>query len=146
MDKIKSIGTRKAGVIVCLFLLLRFPTYADNIWTFDPELQKIHRLVINLQTDQAYKLLEKVKADEFNKMYVQSLCETLDVLITEDEEKFQKIEANFRDRLKYLNSLPVSADALFLQAELNLQRGFNFLNLGQEFNAVWAIRSAYNLT
>lgn len=138
---------QKAGVLVCLFLLLGFPTHANNnTWTFDPELQKIHKLVLNLQTDLAYKQLEKIKTNEFHKMYVLSFCETLDVLISEDEEKFQKIETNFRDRLKSLTSKNASADALFLQAELNLQRGFNFLNLGQEFNAVWAIRNAYNIT
>ncbi len=146
MGKTNHIITKKAGVLVCLFLLIGISSKADNVWTFDPELQKIHQLVLNLQTDQAYKQLEKIKTNEFYKMYVISLCETLDVLITEDEEKFQKIEVNFRDRLKYLNNLPTSADALFLQAELNLQRGFNFLNLGQEFNAVWAIKNAYNLT
>lgn len=149
MDNIPIIGIRKAGVIVCLFLLLGFPAQAvgtDNTWTFDPELQKIHQLVLNLQTDLAYKQLEKLKTNELHKMYVLSICETLDVLISEDEEKFQKIETNFRERLKYLASQKPNADALFLQAELNLQRGFNFLNLGQEFNAVWAIRNAYNLT
>jgi tetratricopeptide (TPR) repeat protein len=146
LGKSSIILIRKAGTIACLFLLIGISSRADNVWTFDPELQKIHQLVLNLQTDQAYKQLDKLKTNEFYKMYVLSLCETLDVLITEDEEKFQKIEVNFRDRLKYLNGLPVSADALFLQAELNLQRGFNFLNLGQEFNAVWAIKNAYNLT
>lgn len=116
------------------------------MWTFDPELQKIHKLVLNLQTDLAYKQLEKIRTNEFHKMYVLSFCETLDVLISEDEEKFQKIEINFRERLKYLGNLKPSAEGLFLQAELNLQRGFNFLNLGQEFNAVWAIKNAYNFT
>jgi hypothetical protein len=151
---IPVIGIRKAGVLVCLFLLLGSAPFSyantsvavDNVWTFDPELQKIHKLVLNLQTDQAYKNLEKIKTNEFHRMYVQSFCETLDVLISEDEEKFQKIENNFRDRLKYLSNQKTNADALFLQAELNLQRGFNFLNLGQEFNAVWAIKNAYNLT
>ncbi|MBK7651001.1 MAG: tetratricopeptide repeat protein [Flammeovirgaceae bacterium] len=33
-----------------------------------------------------------------------------------------------------------------MQAELNLQRGFCFLNLGQEVNAVMSIRKAYQLT
>lgn len=136
----------KAGGFVCLFLLLGSPSKADNVWTFDPELQKIHELVLNLQTEQAYKLLDKIKSNQYQTMYVRSLCETLDVLISEDEEKFQKIEANFRERLKYLANVTPSADALFLQAELNLQRGFNYLNLGQEFNAVWSIKSAYNLT
>jgi tetratricopeptide (TPR) repeat protein len=143
--------TTKAGAnvcffLVCLFLLLGSSSRADNIWTFDPELQKIHKLVLNLQTDQAYKALEKLKTNEFHKMYVLSICETLDVLISEDETRFQKIESNFKERLKLLEKGKQSADALFLQAELNLQRGFNFLNLGQEFNAVWAIKNAYNIT
>lgn len=146
MGKTGIIHTKKAGVTVCLFLLIGFSSHADNIWTFDPELQKIHQLVLNLQTEQAYRQLEKIKTNEFHKMYVLSFCETIDVLVSEDEEKFQKIEANFRERLKYLASLQPSAQQLFLQAELNLQRGFNFLNLGQEFNAVWAIRNAYNFT
>lgn len=140
------IGTKKAGVIVCLLLLLGVSSRADDIWTFDPELQKIHQLVLNLQTEQAYRQLEKIKTNDFHKMYVLSFCETVDVLISEDEEKFQKIEANFRERLKYLGDLEETADKLFLQAELNMQRGFNFLNLGQEFNAVWAIKNAYSFT
>lgn len=154
MGKPNIIHLRKAGVIACLFLLIGFSSriagasslVQDNIWTFDSELYKIHQLVLNLQTEQAYKQLDKIKTNEFHKMYVLSFCETLDVLVSEDEEKFQKIESNFRDRLKYLASLPPGAEQLFLQAELNLQRGFNFLNLGQEFNAVWAIRNAYNFT
>jgi tetratricopeptide (TPR) repeat protein len=149
LGKSNNISKGKAGIIACLFLLIGIASFAgqtDNIWKFDPELQKIHELVLNLETDQAYKALEKIKTNEFHKMYVLSFCETLDILISEDEVRFQKIEANFKERLKYLSSRAPSAETLFLQAELNLQRGFNFLNLGQEFNAVWAIRSAYNLT
>ena len=119
---------------------------ADNLWQFDAETQKIHRLVLNLQTEQAYALLRNLKGNEMHKMYVSSLCETLDVLISEDAEKFQRIEDNFKERFKKLEAMPQSAETLFLRAELNLQRGFNFLNLGEEFNAVWAIRTAFNLT
>ena len=42
--------------------------------------------------------------------------------------------------------MPESAETLFLRAELNLQRGFNLLNLSQELNAVLAIRQAYIAT
>jgi tetratricopeptide (TPR) repeat protein len=119
---------------------------ADNLWQFDAETQKIHRLVLNLQTDQAYALLRNLKGNEMHKMYVASLRETLDVLISEDAEKFQRIETNFKERFKKLDAMPESAETLFLRAELNLQRGFNFLNLGEEFNAVWAIRTAFNYT
>jgi tetratricopeptide (TPR) repeat protein len=146
LDKVSLRGHLKAGFIACFFLLACEGRAADNLWRFDEELNKIHQLVLNLQTEQAYSRLARVKTNEFHKMYVQSLCETLDALISEDEKRFAEIEGLFRARFKVLEEKPESAETLFLQAELNLQRGFNFLNLGQEFNAVWAIRSAYNFT
>lgn len=142
-----SVRKLKAGLWACFFLLCSYRSLAtDNLWQFESETQRIHQLVLNLQTEQAYTLLKTLKTNAFHKMYVESLCETLDVLISEDEVKFNRIENNFRERFKQLEAMEPSADALFLRAELNLQRGFNFLNLGQEFNAVWAIRNAFNLT
>ncbi len=104
--------------------------------------------MLNLETDKAYAELAAMdtKVNPFHKMYVESFCETLDVLISEDEIKFQKVEAHFKARFKYLDAQKESAETLFLKAELNLQRGFNYLNLGQDLNAVWAIRTAYNQT
>jgi len=138
---------KKVGSIACLFLLILSPVFASNpIWKFDPQLQKAYQSVLNLETDKAYTALAALSAstNPLHKIYVESFCETLDVLISEDETKFQKIEANFRTRFKYLDSQKESAETLFLKAELNLQRGFNFLNLGQDLNAVWAIRTAYS--
>ncbi|MFZ5970194.1 MAG: hypothetical protein ACOYXA_01260 [Bacteroidota bacterium] len=140
-------GTKRAGLLICSFLFCwQSISAADLLWQFDSEAKKIHRLVLNLQTEQAYQQLRYYKGNALHKMYVQSFCETLDVLISEDEEKFNQIETLFRERFKQLEGMPESAETLFLRAELNLQRGFNFLNLGQEFNAVWAIRNAFNLT
>ncbi len=121
---------------------------ADKVWQFDAELVKAYQLVLNLQTDQAQAQLVKLEkhTNELHRLYVLSLCETVDVLISEDEKKFNRIEENFKARFKYLDGLAESAEVLFLKADLNLQRGFNFINLGQELNAVWAIRSAYNTT
>lgn len=139
----------KAGIIACFFLLSQQSLFAaDKIWQFDPELVKAYQLVLNLQTDQAQAQLIKLQkhTNEFHRLYVLSLCETVDVLISEDEQKFDRIESNFKERFKYLDGLPESPEVLFLKAELNLQRGFNFVNLGQELNAVFAIRSAYNTT
>ncbi len=151
MVRSASIVTRTAGLIACLFFLLVAPVRADNpdnVWTFDANLQNAHRLILNLQTDQAYSLLSNpsLKANELQKLYLLSFCETVDILITEDGKRFEQMETNFRNRLTYLETLPASAEKMFLQAELNLQRGFNYLNLGQEFNAVMSIRRAYNLT
>jgi tetratricopeptide (TPR) repeat protein len=139
----------KAGFIACFFLLCFSKAKAiDQIWQFDSELFKIYNQVINLQTDQAQAQLIKMEkhTNELHRLYVLSLCETIDVLISEDEQKFSRIESNFKERFKYIEGLKESPETLFLEAELNLQRGFNFINLGQELNAVWAIRAAYNTT
>ena len=129
--------------------MLSFSAFSyDKIWIFDSDVQRAYQLVLNLQTDQAYSELRKINStqSELHKLYVLSLCETVDVLITEDAKKFEKIDANFKERLRYLQSLPPTAETLFLEAELNLQRGFSLINLNQEINAVFAIRAAYNAT
>lgn len=149
LDHNKLILKSKKAGITCLFLLLALTAKPNEInWRFDPELRKAYLQVLNLQTDEASIQLNKLsgRTNPLHLLYVQSLCETLDVLISEDAEKFAVIEKNFAKRIKYLQDMPVSAETLFLQAELQLQRGFNFLNLGQEFNSIWAIRSAYNLS
>jgi len=139
---------KKAGFTVCLFFLFTSSYAIDPIWKFDAELEKAYHLVLNLQIDQANAKLAQLKGktNELHRLYVQSLCETVDVLVTEDEQKFDFIETKFKERLKLLENSKATSETLFLRAELNLQRGFNFLNLGQELNAVWAIREAYNLT
>ncbi|NOT73816.1 MAG: tetratricopeptide repeat protein [Cyclobacteriaceae bacterium] len=119
----------------------------DNIWQFDPALDKIYKLILNLQTEQAYTELRQLKnVNEYHKLYLQSFLETADMLITEDEKRFDKINEGFKERIDIISKAPETAETLFLKAELNLQRGFNLLNLGQELNAVLAIRQAYQST
>jgi len=137
---------KKVGAIACLFLLSVSVGATDHIWKFDPELQKAYSLVTTLQPDKANEQLKRVSGNSMQKLYVQCLNETLHILITEDHASFPQIDQRFKDRIKYLEGLPESAESLFLQAELNLQKGFSYLNLGQEVNAVLAIRRAYQLT
>lgn len=144
-----SFGRKGAGLIACFFLAFTTPARAsDQLWIFEPELERIYQLVLNLQTEQAYSALAKIntKTNVFHKIYVQSFCETLDVLITEDEKRFEQVDLLFKERIKYLQGLPEGPEMLFLQAELELQRGFNLINLNQEISAVFAIRTAYNRT
>jgi tetratricopeptide (TPR) repeat protein len=138
---------KKAGFTACFFLVSHGLLAIDKIWQFSPELQKAYQLVLNLQPDIALAQINKVtnKSEELYKMYLLSLNETIDILVTEDPKRLDQFETNFKQRMEYLNGLVQSPEILFLQAELNLQRGFNLLNTGQEFNAVFAIRKAYNL-
>ncbi len=118
----------------------------DVVWQFDADLQKAHALILNLQTEQGLKLLEaNSRSNELHRLYLSSLGETIDVLISEDQAKFDIIDARFKQRLKKLEGMTRNAETLFLLAELHLQRGFNFLNLGKEMEAVFAIRKAHQL-
>jgi hypothetical protein len=153
LKKLHSILTnqkfQKAGFIACFFLLTQIGLKAnDKVWYFNPELQKAYQLVLNLQPDAALAQLAKAtdKSQDFYKTYLLALNETIDVLITEDPKKFETLLVNFKHRLEWLEKLEPGPEVLFLRAELNLQKGFNLLNMGEEFNAVFAIRRAYNLT
>jgi tetratricopeptide (TPR) repeat protein len=134
------------GVIACLFLLTFTVKASDLIWKFDPELQRAYQLILNLQPEKANEILSKSTSSRLHTLYLQSLNETVDILITEDHERFIQVDQHFKERLKYIEGLPQSAESLFMQAELTLQRGFCYLNLNQELNAVFAIRKAYQLT
>ena len=122
---------KKAAATVCFFLFISWRSLAvDPIWQFDPQLEHIYKLVLNLQTEKAYAELAHLKVtNEFHQIYVQSLLETVDVLIQEDENRFDKINEQFKQRIEKISRLPESPETLFIKAELNLQRGFNLLNL-----------------
>src|SRR5580704_16706239 len=66
-----KIFSRRAGTTACLFLICFFScTAADNLWQFDPELQKAHSLILDLQTEEAYTLLTHApsRTNELNKL------------------------------------------------------------------------------
>jgi tetratricopeptide (TPR) repeat protein len=135
-------------VSLCFFLFITVRAAAvDMVWQFDPNLERIYQLILNLQTQEAHKELALIKgSNEFHHLYVKSLLETVDVLIQEDEQHFDKLNEQFKQDIDRVSRMPETAETLFIRAELNLQRGFSLLNLGQELNAVLAIRQAYQST
>ncbi|MBS1681776.1 MAG: tetratricopeptide repeat protein [Bacteroidetes bacterium] len=138
---------KKAGSVVCFFLstavVLAGP---DQLWQFSDKMQEAYRYVLNLQPDKAKEVLDQITspAEELHKIYLLSLSETVDILITEDQKRFDILESNFSKRLQHIDQLSDGPDKLFLKSELSLQLGFNLLNLGQNLNAVLSIRRAYN--
>lgn len=146
MNRLKLIHhTKKAGITTCLLLFWWVANANEAIWKFDPELYKAYEWVTNLHPEKANELLANYKGNVLHKTYVQTLNETLQILITEDHARFAEFDERFKARIKYLESLPSSAETLFLLAEIHLQRGFCYLNLGQEVNAVLSIRKANQL-
>ena len=147
----------KTGLTACFFLTLSLlnasgipagkslNVLSERSWKFDASLQTIYRKIIDLKTAEAMRLLDGVKDEErrYYRFYLQSLAESVEILVTEDEKRFPDVLKKFKQRIKILEAETQSADNLFLLAELNLQLGFCHLNLGENFSAILAIREAF---
>ncbi|HYI77907.1 MAG TPA: hypothetical protein VEW65_09825, partial [Chryseolinea sp.] len=140
---------RKAAILVCLFLFfISIPGWgsaANHVedmpeWYFDGPTQSAYELVLNLQLEEAHQIIpEPVTAPQH---YVIALAEALELLITEDGEKYTEYESRFTERLERKTSLNVPDD-LFLQAEIRMQWTFIYLKFGHEFDAALNLRQAY---
>ena len=117
-------------------------------WRFEGETEAAYREIYNLRITDALARLQKVQDRNSlsYRTYLESLAETVDILITENVQRFVTIEENFERRLDALEDAPTTADNLFLQAELRLQLGFCYINMGHELSAILSIRQAYQLT
>jgi TolA-binding protein len=110
-------------------------------WITDEATLKSYKLIINLDVNEARKGLN---AETPQPIYLASLSEVIELLITEDEVKFEQYEDAWSKRIDLLENIkPVTADALFALAELRLQWAFTYLKFGHEFDAAWNIRQAH---
>lgn len=131
---------KKTGLTICLFLCTILSRAQENWFTDEPTL-RAYQLALNLALDEPQRFKQTLSPRQ---LYVTSLSEILELLITEDEVKFETYEDNWSGRLDRLeNTQPVSADGLFALAELRLQWAFVYLKFGHEFDAAWNIRQAY---
>ena len=139
---------RKAATLVCLFLFLSCPCWGFTSkssstveeWKFDEPTQKAYDLVLNLQLDEVHQLIPE--PETAHQHYVVALAEALELLITEDGEKYTEYEDRFTNRLERRTKLNVPDD-LFLQAEIRMHWTFVYLKFGHEFDAALNLRQAY---
>lgn len=113
---------------------------SDDDWKFDDTTQKAYDLVLNLQLEEAHQLIPQ--PETAHQHYVTALAEALELLITEDGEKYTEYEERFNQRLerKTKSNIP---DDLFLQAEIRMHWTFVYLKFGHEFDAALNLRQAY---
>lgn len=145
MDNPKTIAYKKAGLTPCLFLLVLYGfAQPPPEWFSKPELQSAYHKALNLQLSEARKTVTNYTDPE--SVYIASLCDALELLVTEDNSKFDSYQDAWEKRLQALNRQhPKTADILFASAELRLQRAFVYLKFGHEFDAAWNIRQSYLL-
>lgn len=130
---------KKAALWACLFLYPLLPAHAQE-WQFDAATQAQYQQVLNLQTPEVLAQLEDPKTPQ--QLYVASLAEALELLITEDGEKYTEYERRYLRRLDRKRK-PNDPNDLFVEAEMHLQWGFVYLKYGHEFDAATSIRQAY---
>jgi TolA-binding protein len=112
-------------------------------WTFDAKTQQAYDLVLNLQITEAQALIPKPESPQ--EEYVASFAEAIELLVTEDIEKFSEYEARFIKRRERRIKLS-SEEELFMQAEIALQWTFIYLKYGHEFDAATNLRQSYQTT
>lgn len=96
--------------------------------------------MLNLQADEAHALIPEPKTAQEH--YVTALAEALELLISEDGEKYTEYEDRFEQRLERKTKLN-SVEDIFLQAEIRIQWAFIYFKFGHEFDAALNLRQAY---
>jgi tetratricopeptide (TPR) repeat protein len=142
LNKLSTTYKLKAVSYVCLFLLTQCQplSLSAQQWSFDENTRKAYDLILNLQTERALELItEPSNAQE---VYLVSLAQAIELLITEDAVRFQEYEDLFQVRLdaKIKSTQP---DYQFLMAEMHLQWAFVYLKFGHEFDAGAQLREAF---
>lgn len=138
---------KKTGLTICLFLcaltcLAQKNRVINKPWMTDEATLQAYKLALNLEVKESRVTLGKSETPQ--QLYVASLSEITELLITEDETNFEKYEDNYSDRIDRLEDVePLTADAVFALAELRLQWAFTYLKFGHEVDAAWSIRQAY---
>lgn len=128
--------------MVCLFLFFGVLPVAAQDLVFNATQQRAYELALNLEPAEALQLLGDENSIE--SLYIASLAETIELLVTEDFSKFAAYEERFLKRLdKNVKSTP--RDFQFLQAELRLHWSFVYLKFGHELDAALQLREAYQI-
>ncbi|HEX5170278.1 MAG TPA: hypothetical protein VFW11_13965 [Cyclobacteriaceae bacterium] len=142
MNNTISHKIEKASRWVCLFLFLLSSGEVawGNVWKFDDKTRQAYDLVLNLQIDEALALMgEPATAQE---TYVVSLAQALELILTEDADKYETYYAEYESRLGKRSKSSLEDD-LFLQAEIRLQWAFVHIKFGHEIDAAWNLRQSY---
>jgi tetratricopeptide (TPR) repeat protein len=128
--------------MVCLFLSAVVHLASGQDLTFDATQQRAYQLALSLHPAQALQALGD--ENSIANMYIASLAETIELLVTEDYSKFASYEERFLKRLdRNVKSAP--RDFQFLQAELRLHWAFVYLKFGHELDAALQLRESYKI-
>lgn len=133
--------------MVCLFVLLSplsvLAQEDEADLLFSPAQRSAYHLVLDLRPDEAAHALAEENSAA-GAVYIASLGEAMELLITEDPSLFSTYEERFLKRLeKHVKGS--QRDYQFVQAEIRLQWAFVYLKFGHELDAALQLRQAFQI-
>lgn len=142
LDNRTTILWKKAGQFTCLFFCM-LPAFSQHTaWLAGEPYQHAHALALSLQLDKSRELLSSSASTEA--IYINSLSDALELLISEDASRFNELEQVYEKRIEALKKTsPQTEKELLVLAELRLQWAFVYLKFGHDFTAAWSIRQAH---
>lgn len=144
MDNSTTIFLKKAGLLACLFLWAYNPI-AQPSWLEKEPYKQAYDLCLKLKLDEARHLLQEQPTPQA--IYINSLADVLELLISEDAARFTGLEKRYEKRVDMLKKIsPATAESIFALAELRLHWAFVYLKFGHDFTSAWSIRQAHVLT
>lgn len=104
--------------------------------------QQAIRYILDLQFDEARQAITRLPSP--GSIYFASLCDALELIVSENSTHLQMYEKMWEKRLDELSkSIPQSAEKWYVMAELRLQWAFIYLKYGYELRAAWQVRQSY---
>lgn len=134
------------GVFVYPFFLLTQVSLAQSQTTnFD----LAYTTTLDLDFKASKSILSSLENTEIpmGDLYIANLNDVLELIFSENEERYDLLKKNEDKRLKQLqNSSSESPYIDFFRAEIKMQWAFVKLKFGNTLSGVWSLRNAYKIT
>lgn len=117
-------------------------------FTTDENYHDAYALLLDLKFEEAEKKIQAMRmADDQNlaTVYLEDLSDFLYIVVTEDEDQFNKRKENRSARLNLLERLPNdSPHRLLAEGEIHLHWAFSSMRFGEYFSAASGINKAFH--
>ncbi|MCE7990627.1 MAG: tetratricopeptide repeat protein [Roseivirga sp.] len=137
----KSNSIKRIGLLIYPFFVL-ITTSLNGQSPLPQAYQRILNLDFNTSAE-----IGNIDSDIPNfDLYLENLRDVTSLIFSEDEEQFDILRKNEKARLRELKELDSPSPYNdFFRAEIKIQWAFIKLKFGEQWNGVWALRSAYKI-
>jgi len=138
--------TSKFYLLTSIFYLLSLPSHAG--FDFNANCRQAMQAILDLRLQDAQFMIEeekKLRPDNGYAIYLEHYAESIELIITEEQELYERLLNSYSGRIKRMNELDDgSPDNVWLQAEMLFHTGMAQVKFGTRVNGVGKMLSSYN--